>query len=284
MMMSLLLEQHLLKRLNVLHYPRELPEPDSGVAVECAGACVCVEGEGMVHGEDFELRPSCTGKVGVTGRTSSQMSVHSRELPVMQPTTLSSQSSRFLSCSSQKWNYYFYSTATVNTAICVMTSQLVWVPNPTRMHNPSWRHANVFGACGSLRQLCNVCVYGAKIFPVCLAFQGRKISSILSSCSFWRKNHTNQWEVWFSKNISAVETFPPNCLHMCIFWGWKDRYTLHVNGSKQCGPGGLWLCEEMGLDRVNGDRIMAPRLSPLTSGNYNISKLKFSQTFSIHSL
>ena len=38
---------------------------------------------------------------------------------------------------------------------------------------------------------------------------------------------------------------------MCIFWGWKDRYTLHVNGSKQCGPGGLWLCKEMGHDRVN---------------------------------
>ena len=130
-----------------------------------------------------------------------------------------------------------------------------------------WSHVtqNVFGARGSLRQLCNVClygggslwqlcnvcVYGAKIFPVCLAFQGKKISSILSSCSFWRKNHTNQREVWFSKNILAVETFPPNCLHMCIFWGWKDRYTLHVNGSKQCGPGGLWLCEEMGLDRVN---------------------------------
>ena len=110
----------------------------------------------------------------------------------------------------------------------------------------------VYGG-GSLRQLCNVCVYGAKIFPVCLAFQGRKISSILSSCSFWRKNHTNQREVWFSKNILAVETFPPNCLHMCIFWGWKDRYTLHVNGSKQCGPGGLWLWEEMGLDRVNVD-------------------------------
>ena len=130
------------------------------------------------------------------------------------------------------------------------------------------RHANVFGAhgslrqlcnvCvyggGSLRQLCNVCVYGAKIFPVCLAFQRRKISSILSSCSFWRKNHTNQREVWFSKNILAVETFPPNCMHMCIFWGWKDRYTLHVNGSKQCGPGGLWLCEDVGLDRVNQNK------------------------------
>ena len=34
--------------------------------------------------------------------------------------------------------------------------------------------------------------YGATIFPVCLAFQGRKISLILSSFSFWRKNHTNQ--------------------------------------------------------------------------------------------
>ena len=34
--------------------------------------------------------------------------------------------------------------------------------------------------------------YGATIFPVCLAFQGRKISSILSSFSFWRKNRTNQ--------------------------------------------------------------------------------------------
>ena len=34
--------------------------------------------------------------------------------------------------------------------------------------------------------------YGATIFPVCLAFQGRKISLILSSFLFWRKNHTNQ--------------------------------------------------------------------------------------------
>ena len=34
--------------------------------------------------------------------------------------------------------------------------------------------------------------YGATIFPMCLAFQGRKISLILSLFSFWRKNHTNQ--------------------------------------------------------------------------------------------
>ena len=34
--------------------------------------------------------------------------------------------------------------------------------------------------------------YGTTIFPVCLAFQGRKISLILSSFSFWKKNHTNQ--------------------------------------------------------------------------------------------
>ena len=42
---------------------------------------------------------------------------------------------------------------------------------------------------------------------------------------------------------------------MCILWGWKDRYTLHVNGSKQCGPGGLRLCKEMGLDRVKRDYL-----------------------------
>ena len=45
---------------------------------------------------------------------------------------------------------------------------------------------------------------------------------------------------------------------MCIFWGWKDRYTLHVNGSKQCGPGGLWLCKEMGHDRVKVYEVLKP--------------------------
>ena len=69
--------------------------------------------------------------------------------------------------------------------------------------------------------------HGAKIFPVCLAFQGRKISSILSSCSFWRKNHTNQREVWFSKNILAVETFPQIAC-TCAYFGVEKTDTHYM--------------------------------------------------------
>ena len=46
--------------------------------------------------------------------------------------------------------------------------------------------------CGSSSTCARYGLFGATIFPVCLAFQGRKISLILSSFSFWRKNHTNQ--------------------------------------------------------------------------------------------
>ena len=52
----------------------------------------------------------------------------------------------------------------------------------------------VYGAWLAARQLFNVCLrYGATIFPMCLAnSKVWKISLILSSFSFWRKNHTNQ--------------------------------------------------------------------------------------------
>ena len=66
-----------------------------------------------------------------------------------------------------------------------------------------------------------------------------------------KENYTNHRKVWLSRNTFRVQIFPSNWLQTSVLGGQKDRYTLHDNGSKQCGPGGLWQCKELGLDRVN---------------------------------